>query len=106
MSNCESGTCDVNTNATGQSTECCDMPSKLLGLADEAWHELVKEKIKANIEECCGEKLDELAKLVAEANAYKWKHVIEGKKKCDEYQSQVKAFFTSCTSEEDSCNAK
>ena len=76
------------------------MPQQLLGLADDAWHELLKEKIKASIEESCGEKLDELAGLVREANSFRWQHKIQGKVKCDEYQSNVRAFFTDCGCDE------
>ena len=88
--------CDVSkeactaTGAPGASTECCDVPEKLLCLADEAWREVVKDKIKREIEKTAGAKLDALAKLVAETNHRRWSHLIEGKQKCDEYKQQVK----------------
>ena len=103
MSECKDGSCSVEQNNSASCTtdECCDMPAQLLCLADEAWRELVKDKLKAAIEESCGEKLDELAKLVSEANAYRWQHKIEAKTKCEEYKSNVRTFFTDCGCDED-----
>lgn len=74
---------------------CCDMPEKLLQLADEAWMEVLKEKIKQEIIANGGEKLDEIAKLVAETNCAKWQHMIAGKMHCEEYTSSLKKIMTS-----------
>lgn len=96
-----SNSCDVTKEACSQAvavstnTECCDIPEKLLCLADDAWTEVVKEKIKREIEKAAGPKLDSLAKLVAETNHRRWSHLIEGKQKCDEYKQQVKEALTS-----------
>lgn len=77
------------------SSDCgCDMPEKLLALADEAWHELLKEKIKAEIAKSCPDSMDKLARLVAETNKAKWAHTMKGKLKCDEYKNKLKEFFT------------
>jgi len=91
-----SNACDVTKEtctASAVSTagaECCDIPEKLLCLADEAWKEVLKEKIKQEIEKSSGPKLSALAKLVAETNQRRWSHLIEGRQKCDEYKQQVK----------------
>lgn len=82
------GTCDEQSHKAG--SECCDMPEKLLCLADEAWKEVLKDKIKAEIEKSSGAKLDALAKLVADANHRKWTYLIEGKQQCDQFKDQVK----------------
>ena len=98
----ETGTCATSapeTQCCDSSTECCDMPEKLLALADEAWHEVLKEKIRKEIEESCGEKLNDLARLVATANGQKWSHMIAGKAKCDQYKRSVKEFFYTCCDE-------
>jgi len=97
MSNaCDTGNDACSTDAKhGNSTECCDIPEKLLCLADEAWREVVKEKIKKEIEKTAGPKLDTLAKLVAETNHRKWAHLIEAKKGCDDYRQSVKDVLTS-----------
>jgi len=96
-----SNACDVTKAACSEagepaaSSECCEMPEKLLCLADEAWKEVLKEKIKQEIEKASGPKLSALAKLVAETNHRRWSHFIEGKQKCDEYKEQVKAALLS-----------
>lgn len=91
------GKCSTQS-ATSDCGECCDMPGKLLAMADEAWYELLKEKIKKEIQGSCGERLDKLAKLVAETNNAKWAHEIMGKVKCEEYKGSLHAMFTEeCT---------
>ncbi|MBX2860194.1 MAG: hypothetical protein KTR14_03100 [Vampirovibrio sp.] len=92
---CSTGDQPSHHQASNNSSECCDMPEKLLCLADEAWKELMKEKIKAQIQSTCGEKLDNLAKIVAEANGAKWQHKIAAKHHCHTYQDNVRQFFTS-----------
>lgn len=69
----------------------CNLHEKLLCLADEAWKEVLKEKIKTEIEKSQGEKLNALAKLVAETNHRKWTYLIQGKKACDDYKNQVRS---------------
>ena len=72
----------------------CPMPEKLLCLADQAWMELVKEKIKAEIDANCGEDLKKLAGIVAKANRDKWHAMVAGKQRCEEFNNDVKTFFT------------
>ncbi len=50
---------------------------QLLALADEAWTELLKDKIKEQILKNNGKQLDDLAKLVSNANHDRWKHKIK-----------------------------
>ena len=103
MSNeCSNDSCCSTTQVSsncGSDQDCCDMPEKLLGLADEAWYEVVKDKIKSEIESSCGEKLDKLAKIVASANSGRWAHQIQGKVKCEEFKSSIKELFVSCEKE-------
>jgi hypothetical protein len=94
------GSCETTKSSCSEpvhnaGTECCDMPEKLLCLADEAWKEVVKDKIKQEIERTAGAKLDALAKLVAETNHKRWAHLIEGKQKCNEFKEQVKEVMLS-----------
>ncbi len=88
--------CNVEEScATQPSTvEHCDMPEKLLNLADEAWYEVLKDKIKGEIIKSSGKHMDDLAKLVADANKDKWVHMITGKVKCEEYKQNLKALMT------------
>ena len=75
--------------------EDCDMPEKLLCLADEAWKELLKEKITEEIRATSGEKINKLAKVIVQANKAKWENKIAAKKHCHEYQENLKQVFCS-----------
>ncbi len=74
----------------------CHCAEKFLGIADEAWKEVLKDKIKHIILEHKGQHLDELAEIIAKANAAKWKAKISSKSKCNEYKDKLKEFFSSC----------
>lgn len=74
----------------------CDCAEKFLQIADEAWKEVLKEKIKAKILEYKGSHLEQLAEMVAKANGEKWKHKISAKAKCNEFKENLKGFFSSC----------
>lgn len=78
------------------SEEGCQCAEKLLEIADEAWRELLKEKIKAKIVAKKGEHMEKLAEIIAVANGEKWKHKISAKTKCNDYKEHLKEFFTSC----------
>ena len=98
---CSNDSC-CNTNDKDQcnsTDQCCDMPEKLIQLADEAWYEVMKDKLKKEIEATCGEKLDKLAQIVASTNNARWGHKIQGKVMCDEYKNSIKELFTSCQTE-------
>lgn len=77
----------------------CHCTEKLLMIADEAWKEVLKDKIKEKILAKKGEHMDNLAELIATANGQKWKHIISAKMKCDEFKDQIKNFFSSSSCE-------
>lgn len=60
-----------------------------MDLADEAWMEVLKEKIKDNIKSSQKKNLDELAKLVSESNGMRWKHKLQEEKVCDDYEEKL-----------------
>lgn len=66
---------------------------QLIELADDAWMSLLSEKIRHHVESSCGKQIDELAKLVAEANNSRWKSKMEGDKACKEFKQKVSDFF-------------
>lgn len=76
----------------GEEHEHSDFAQELLQMADEAWMELLKEKIKENIQTLSGSNLDQLAKLVAESNHERWKHMLADKKACNDYHEKVANF--------------
>jgi hypothetical protein len=73
----------------------CDCAEKFLKLADEAWAEVLKEKIKAEIEKKKGGDLEKLAVIIAKANGEKWKNKMTIKTKSEEYKNTLKDYFTS-----------
>ena len=93
---CTCGKCEMEAAKVHESMEAheCDMHSMLLELADEAWMEVLKEKIKAIILATSGDHLDKIAKLVAGANEAKWTHMMSGKLKCEEYRTALKELIS------------
>jgi hypothetical protein len=71
----------------------CNFHEKLLALADDAWMELLKDKIKAEIEKSSGQHMDNIAKLVADANCARWGNMIQAKVKCNEFKESLKALM-------------
>jgi hypothetical protein len=63
---------------------------ELLRLADEAWMEVVKEKIKEEIRQNSGEHLKQLAQLVAASNQKRWSEKLSEKKNHDDFEGQLK----------------
>jgi len=86
---------ETNEEIEADGDECCNIHEILLDLADEAWYEAVKDRIRKEIESNCGDRLDELAKIVSDANRQRWQQKVESKVKCEEYKGKVRAFFTS-----------
>lgn len=82
---------------------CCheDFAKHLLHVADCAWMDLLKEKIKNEIASSCGEHLDQIAKVVASSNGSKWKHKLGIMKDLCDYKEKLKNIF--CCGD-DSCN--
>lgn len=70
-----------------------DFAHQLLEMADEAWMEVLKEKIKANIETKNGKQLDELANLVTDGNNIRWKNKIESQTEMMNYKDKISNFF-------------
>lgn len=62
---------------------------QLLALADEAWMEVLKEKIKDQIRSTSSAHLDALAKLVSETNHNRWKHKMEGKSNTEDFEANL-----------------
>ncbi len=74
----------------------CGCFDKFFAIADEAWKEVLKDKIKSKILEHKEKHMDELASLIAKANAAKWKNKISAKVKQNEFKDELKQFFSSC----------
>ena len=72
----------------------CNCAEHFLTIADEAWKEVLKEKIKAKIVAKKGEHIEKLAEIIAVANGEKWKHKISAKMKCNQFKDSLKDFFS------------
>lgn len=94
--------CSCGCNPCGEkyekfrNEEGCLCEEKFLMLADEAWKEYLKDRIKAKIAEKKGQHIEELAEIVAKANGERWKHKIMAKMKCHEFKENIKKLFESC----------
>lgn len=66
---CESNGCCEETGCGGQEQ---DVASMLLHLADEAWAELMKEKMKAAFEKHTGDKMNKASAAAVEASIAYW----------------------------------
>jgi hypothetical protein len=67
---------------------------QLLELADEAWMEVLKEKIKKHIESGDGKNLDELAKLVSDANHQRWSSKLAENNTKHNFKDKLENFFS------------
>lgn len=66
---------------------------QLFELADEAWMELLREKIKEQIEATSGKHMDKLAKIVSDANHARWQSKTAGFRNNEEFHDKLKNFF-------------
>ena len=78
---------------------CChehhheDFAHQLLQLADEAWMEVLKEKIKEEVRQHNGPHLDALAKLVAETNNNRWKNKLGIQNTVEDFKGRLGDLF-------------
>lgn len=72
-----------------------DFAHELLELADAAWMELLKDKIKEQIKASSAAQLDQLAKLVTHANKERWEHTMAKKSACDSFREKLHEHFAS-----------
>lgn len=70
-----------------------DFAKHLLGVADEAWMELLKDKIKKHILASCDQQLEQIAGIVAESNKARWQHKIAIQKAKQEFKDKLEDAF-------------
>lgn len=91
--------CGAKISHTHSDSGCncgCSCSDNFLKLADEAWMEVLKEKIKGQIITHKGEQMDKLAAIIAKANGERWKNKISSKINSNEFKDSLKEFFSSC----------
>lgn len=85
---CHSSSCSCKS--------CCssdDKAKRLLALADVAWMEVLKEKIKDHIRSN-DNKIDEMAKIVAQTNHDRWHHKMAKQKCMCDYEESLEKLFS------------
>lgn len=95
------GNAQSGCNCSCHSCTCCcqhhqgKYADELLKLADQAWMEVLKEKIKEEIKQHSGDHLSQTAKLVAGANHVRWKEKLQSKKDLQDYEDQLRNLICS-----------
>ena len=84
--------CHQKGSTCGSEVSSHSHSEKFLELADQAWMEVLKEKIKENIRSNA-KHLDELAGIIAEANHERWKKKMDTKKCCGNFEEKLNHFF-------------
>lgn len=90
---CGQGSCGCQSKGCGCKHCQGNYTEKFLELADHAWMELLKEKIKGHIQSQA-KNMDELARLISEANHERWQKKIEDKQCCGSFEEKLKDFFS------------
>jgi len=80
--------------------DCCshhhehdDFAHQLIEMADEAWMEVLKEKIKEQIKSANGSHLDQLAKIISESNSARWTQKMALNKGQQGFRDKIHDFF-------------
>ncbi len=107
---CQSSSCHSKSSCCASSCGCscqchhscggasqgdhCEHAHKLLCIADMAWMEILKEKIKEHIQSS-DHKIDEIARIVAEANHERWQQKMSNEQCCSGYEEKLNQLFHS-----------
>ncbi|GEM_PF-1832071 len=91
---CEDSCCE-----SGKENACCDEKScdepmdkgkYMMGLADDAWEELMKEKMKIALQKAKGEKMDKVAQICVEACIAYWSNKMKEESAWAEFNEKLK----------------
>lgn len=82
---------DDECDMEGHELSYADM---LIEMADEAWEEVLKDKMKAEILKTSGEQLDQIAKLVTQKNSERWKGIMSNKESDEKYKDTLRDLLT------------
>jgi hypothetical protein len=70
------------------------MAGVLMDIADEAWEDLMRDKMKKAFEKAKGEKMDKAAALVVEASISYWEGKMKEKAKWNEFEDKLKSIMS------------
>ena len=88
--------CGEESCCTAKSAECCceeeskSMGKMMMDLANEAWSELMKEKMKASYEKAVGDKMNKAAQVSVEACMAYWNNKMKEQASCAEFEEKLK----------------
>lgn len=88
----EKGCCPDKEKKSG-CEEKGEMTDFFLEIADCAWSEVLKDKIKEHILATQNDRMTELAKIVSEGNNQRWRHRMEKKQGCCDFKEKLARFF-------------
>ena len=91
MGDCKiNSSCETTKPEHKQKDSCCGkMIDSIKAIANDAWAELLKDKIKEQFEIKTGQKMDKIAEVAADASIEYWKHKIQAKEACKEYEHKL-----------------
>jgi hypothetical protein len=87
-SSCHSHECSQCAEMKHQMVDCCSIAHQLVAVADQAWLEVLKEKIMDHIRSS-DSKIDQIAEIVAEANHHRWQNKLSEKQNCANYAKRL-----------------
>ncbi len=91
----ESSCCESEHGHHHHQDDKCEMLYSLLDVANEAWRDVLKEKIKDYIR-ANDHKIDDVAKIVAETNHKVWEHKMAKEKLACNFKEKMKELFGKC----------
>ncbi len=91
MSECKTDThCNTTSTSVHKKQEGgCDVIRYMETLANKAWEELFKEKVKTHYEASIGQKMNEQAKIVAERAISEWQCKMEIRENKKKYEQEL-----------------
>lgn len=103
MGSCDHDKCcgGKQCNESGHNHESCheheckheEMLHYFLEIADCAWEEVLKEKIKEHIRATQDARLTEIARVVSEGNSQRWKRKMEKKQAICDFKNKLHSCF-------------
>jgi len=67
-----------------------DKGKYMMGLADEAWEELMKDKMKLALQKAKGEKMDKVAQIAVEGCIAYWSNKMKEESSWTEFEEKLK----------------
>lgn len=90
---CSCKECKAN-NCCCENSCKCSFCKKLVCLADEAWLEVVKDKLKEEIKKADGAHIDKLVQLVSSFNRERWKAKMSEKAATEEFEDKMRDLWS------------